>query len=112
MANQFHSTDLNDIVIKIAKLPKVNTNRDRLVVITQGSDPILTVTSSGNKLKCRNNNVNLIKFCIFTVYKYTEGNIKEFKVPPVPLDDIKDSNGCGDSLVGGNNHHCCCFYMH
>ena len=62
------------IAQQISQLPKKNSQRLRVVIITQGSEP--TVLAVGN-------------------------DIKEFPVKkPV---EIVDTNGAGDSFVGGKN---------
>ena len=37
---ELNTTDIGEIAMKIAQLPKENGSRSRLVVITQGSDPV------------------------------------------------------------------------
>lgn len=64
--------DVKTIAKHISELPKKNSQRQRVVVITQGSEP--TVLAVGNE-------------------------IKEFPVKK-PL-EIIDTNGAGDSFVGG-----------
>jgi len=58
----------------LALWKKKNTERPRIVVITQGSDPTLV---------------------------YYEGKVHEFPCPKIPKDEIVDSNGAGDAFVGG-----------
>ena len=36
-------TDPKEIALKMAELPKVNEKRERTVIITQGSDPVIIV---------------------------------------------------------------------
>jgi adenosine kinase len=62
------------IASQIAALPKANKARPRLVVITQGADP--TLVANGQE-------------------------VIEFPVEKIPKDEIVDSNGAGDSFVGG-----------
>lgn len=62
------------IANKIASLPKANKSRPRLVVITQGADP--TLVANGKE-------------------------VLEFPVEKIPKEEIVDSNGAGDSFVGG-----------
>lgn len=62
------------IASKIAALPKANKERPRLVVITQGADP--TLVANGTE-------------------------VLEFPVEKIPKEEIVDSNGAGDSFVGG-----------
>ncbi|CAJ0642048.1 12191_t:CDS:2 [Entrophospora sp. SA101] len=69
-------TDIKEIALKIAKLPKVNTKRQRIVIITQGSSP--------------------------TILAYqNEDRVHEFKVNTIADDEIVDTNGAGDAFVGG-----------
>nr|CAG8556255.1 6319_t:CDS:2 [Entrophospora candida] len=72
----WEETDIKEIALKIAKLPKVNTKRQRIVIITQGSSP--------------------------TILAYqNEDKVHEFKVNPIANDEIVDTNGAGDAFVGG-----------
>ncbi|RKP18198.1 Ribokinase-like protein, partial [Rozella allomycis CSF55] len=73
-ANAFNTKDMKEIAIKLSALPKVNQNRNRIVVITQGADCVIVAT---------------------------KGNIQEFSVAPIPSDEIVDTNGAGDAFVGG-----------
>jgi len=66
--------DLEVIAQKLAALPKVNTKRARMVVFTQGSKSTVV---------------------------YHDGKVNEHPVPPVPSSEIVDTNGAGDSFVGG-----------
>ncbi len=68
------TTDLKEIAKKLAAFPKENKNRDRVVILTQGSDPVLL---------CEN------------------GNVTESSIIPIPEEDILDTNGAGDAWVGG-----------
>lgn len=68
------TTDLKEMALHVAALPKANTKRDRIVIFTQGRDP--------------------------TVIAY-QGKVKEYPVEAVDPSFIKDTNGCGDSFVGG-----------
>ncbi|CAJ0767579.1 8245_t:CDS:2, partial [Entrophospora sp. SA101] len=72
----WEETDIKEIALKIAKLPKVNTKRQRIVIITQGSSP--------------------------TILAYqNEDRVHEFKVNTIADDEIVDTNGAGDAFVGG-----------
>jgi len=66
--------DLKVIAQRLSTLNKVNGKRSRTVVFTQGSHP--------------------------TVVAF-EGKVTEYPVPPVPAAEIVDTNGAGDSFVGG-----------
>lgn len=65
-----------DIATRIAKLDKVNKQRERIVVITQGADNIVVVTQSGNK-------------------------VEEIAPTKLTREQIVDTNGAGDAFVGG-----------
>jgi len=67
-------TDVKEIAKRIAMLPKENGSKSRLVVITQGSDPVVVVS---------------------------EGEVTEYPVTPLAADQIVDTNGAGDAFVGG-----------
>lgn len=68
------TTDLKEIALKAAALPKRFTERPRMVVFTQGKDPVIVVQ---------------------------DGKIKEFAVPAFEQSKIVDTNGAGDAFVGG-----------
>ncbi|XP_039756135.1 adenosine kinase [Pararge aegeria] len=67
-------TDLKKIALEIAALPKLKTTRERVVVITQGKEPVILV--EGTKL---------------TLIPVTE----------LSRDQIVDTNGAGDAFTGG-----------
>ncbi|KAJ3083481.1 adenosine kinase [Quaeritorhiza haematococci] len=73
-AHNFGTTDLHEIALKMAALPKVNTSRPRVVVITHGAEP--TVVAS-------------------------EGKVTTFNIIPVAKEEIVDTNGAGDAFCGG-----------
>jgi len=68
------TTDVREIAKKIAMLPKENGSKSRMVVITQGSDPVVVVN---------------------------EGVVTEYPVTPLKAEEIVDTNGAGDAFVGG-----------
>ncbi|KAG4074084.1 hypothetical protein HA402_014289 [Bradysia odoriphaga] len=70
----FGTTDLKEIALKMCALPKQNEKRARVVVITQGSDAVLL--AENNK-------------------------ITEIPVEKLQEDKIIDTNGAGDAFVGG-----------
>jgi len=72
--HQLGTSVLKDIAVKIAQLPKANSSRKRIVVLTQGSAPV----------------------CV------AEGDhVVEYRTLDVPKEKILDTNGAGDSFVGG-----------
>ncbi|XP_022319650.2 uncharacterized protein LOC111122288 isoform X1 [Crassostrea virginica] len=71
--NNFGTTNIAEIALKIAALPKED-NKPRTVVITQGSGP--TVVAK-------------------------EGKTTEYPVIAIADEDIVDTNGAGDAFVGG-----------
>jgi adenosine kinase len=65
-------TDLKEIAKKLAEYPKENKLRHRIVIVTQGPDPTIVVHN---------------------------GELFEYKT--LKVDNIVDTNGAGDSFVGG-----------
>lgn len=70
----FGTTDLREIALKMCSLPKQNEKRGRVVVLTQGSDAVLL--AENNK-------------------------ITEIPVEKLEENKIVDTNGAGDAFVGG-----------
>lgn len=70
----FNTDNLHEIALKICKLPKQNEKRERVAIITQGSDAVLLAQN---------------------------GNITEIPVDKLDQDCIVDTNGAGDAFVGG-----------
>lgn len=70
----FGTEDISEIALKISALPKVNTKRDRIVVITQGSLPTLVAY---------------------------QGKVTEYPVLAIDSEKIVDTNGAGDAFTGG-----------
>lgn len=58
----------------ISKLPKEDNSKERVVIITQGTLPVVLVEN---------------------------GNITEFPVAALPKEAIIDTNGAGDAFAGG-----------
>eukprot|EP01062_Namystynia_karyoxenos_P084388 TRINITY_DN9916_c0_g1_i1.p1 TRINITY_DN9916_c0_g1~~TRINITY_DN9916_c0_g1_i1.p1 ORF type:complete len:392 (+),score=105.96 TRINITY_DN9916_c0_g1_i1:86-1177(+) len=63
-----------DVAVRLARLPKVNRKRGRVVVATHGGDPTAVATEDG---------------------------VTEYETPPLCPEDIVDLNGAGDAFVGG-----------
>jgi len=68
------TTDVKKIALAIAKLPKENGSKARMVVITQGCDPVICVEN---------------------------GEVYEYAADRLPAEKIVDTNGAGDAFVGG-----------
>lgn len=66
--------DLQVVATKLAALPKVNSDRPRTVVFTQGADPTIV---------------------------FADGKVTLYPTPHVPSSEIVDTNGAGDSFVAG-----------
>jgi len=66
--------DLQVVATKLAATPKVNAARPRIVVFTQGADPTIV---------------------------FADGKVTLYPTPVVPSAEIVDTNGAGDSFVGG-----------
>lgn len=66
--------NLKEIGQKMTEFPKNNSKRPRVVVLTQGHDPVLL---------------------------FEGGTIREFPVEELKEPDIVDTNGAGDAFVGG-----------
>jgi len=76
-SNGYNTKDRVEIAKKIAALPLISSGaapRSRLVVITQGADPVIVVQ---------------------------KGQVIEYHVTKLPADKIVDTNGAGDAFVGG-----------
>lgn len=70
----FGTENLREIGQKMTELPKLNASRTRIVILTQGHDPVLL---------------------------FENGTIREFPVETLKESDIVDTNGAGDAFVGG-----------
>ncbi|KAL2001060.1 hypothetical protein VTN02DRAFT_2297 [Thermoascus thermophilus] len=73
------TTDIVEIAKKLATLPKKNTGRPRVAIVTQGTLPTVTAVAKPNG----------------------EVEVKEFKVREIPKGKINDTNGAGDAFAGG-----------
>jgi len=72
---KWDTDDVGEIATKVLSLPKKNCHRRRVVVFTQGSDPVV-VAEEGKELQT-------------------------FPVIKLSADQIIDTNGAGDAFVGG-----------
>lgn len=74
-----HNLDIKEpkeIAKYLANLPKENTKRKRVAIITQGTDPTLVAIQG-------------------------EDEVKEFAVHTIEKEKINDTNGAGDAFAGG-----------
>ncbi|CAL1297681.1 unnamed protein product [Larinioides sclopetarius] len=70
----FGTEDVEEIALKISELPKKNKLKPRIVIITQGENPVVLVK---------------------------EGKITKYPAISVKPEEIVDTNGAGDAFVGG-----------
>ncbi|CAH1154575.1 unnamed protein product [Phaedon cochleariae] len=73
-AQNFETKDLEEIALRICRLPKQNENRPRIVIITQGTEPVILAK---------------------------EGNITKYPVTKLTQEKLVDTNGAGDAFAGG-----------
>ena len=78
-ANGLEAHDRVGIAKVIASYEKSNTNRPRIVIITQGSEPTILATCQPGQ----------------------ESTVELIPVAPIDPATIVDTNGAGDSFVGG-----------
>ncbi|KAI9883728.1 MAG: T-complex protein 1 subunit zeta [Watsoniomyces obsoletus] len=72
--------DIPSIARHLALLPKKNTKRQRVAIITQGTEPTVVATASADG---------------------KDAEIKEFPVRVMDESEINDTNGAGDAFAGG-----------
>lgn len=65
-----------DIALALANLPKKNTARKRVAVITQGTEPTVIAVQG-------------------------EAQVKQYPVHPIAKEEINDTTGAGDAFAGG-----------
>lgn len=70
------TTDLAEIAKALANLPKINTQRKRVAIITHGVNPTIVAIQGEDK-------------------------VTEYKVPELAPESICDANGAGDAFAGG-----------
>lgn len=70
----FANKSIKEIAVAISKLPKKDESKERIVIITQGTLPVILVN---------------------------KGEITEYSVSCLPKESIIDTNGAGDAFVGG-----------
>ncbi|XP_043279110.1 adenosine kinase 2 isoform X2 [Venturia canescens] len=72
--NDLKTTDRREIALKMSNYEKINEKRKRVVIITQGSEPVILARND---------------------------EITEFPVTKLPAEKVVDTNGAGDAFVGG-----------
>ncbi|KAJ5795085.1 Adenosine kinase [Penicillium paradoxum] len=77
--HQWGTEDITEIAKKLAQLPKKNTQRPRVSIVTQGTLPTVVAIGSASG----------------------DVEVKEFKVREISKDAINDTNGAGDAFAGG-----------
>ena len=79
VTNNVPHENLKDVAVALSKWTKVNTARPRVAVVTQGKEPVLVA-----------------------IHKDGEENVvTEYPVTLLSKEQIVDTNGAGDSFVGG-----------
>ncbi|OJJ87177.1 adenosine kinase [Aspergillus glaucus CBS 516.65] len=71
--------DIVEITKKLAQLPKKNTSRPRIAIVTQGTMPTVAASAKPDG----------------------QIEVKEFAVREISKDAITDTNGAGDAFAGG-----------
>ncbi|KAJ8606187.1 hypothetical protein MRB53_041129 [Persea americana] len=75
-SHDLNTHDIPTIAKALANLPKKNTQRKRVAIITLGTDPTLIAVQG-------------------------EDEVKSFPVHPIDKSEIVDTNGSGDAFAGG-----------
>ncbi|KAK7812523.1 adenosine kinase 2 [Quercus suber] len=70
----WETENVEEIALRLSRWPKASGTHKRIVVITQGADPVVVAE---------------------------DGKVKKFPVILLPKDKIVDTNGAGDAFVGG-----------
>jgi len=78
-AHGVEGTDRESIAKAILSTPKKNTRRQRYAIITQGAQPVIVATQD----------------------KEGKVSIELVELEKIPKEKIVDTNGAGDSFVGG-----------
>jgi len=78
-SHSLNTTSIPEIAKHIALLPKANSARERVVVITQGPDATVVAIAK----------------------KDGAVEIREYPTAGIPGDEIVDTNGAGDAFAGG-----------
>lgn len=109
--------DINEIATNMALLPKLNPNKPRICVITQGSDPVIMAVAhfnyDDNNKEVESSSIPVMGGTCFcgdcccscdpskhAEYRSTRVKLSSYPVKQIPKEELKDTNGCGDSFVG------------
>ncbi|CDW73100.1 adenosine kinase [Stylonychia lemnae] len=76
--NKVEYATFKDVAVAISKSKKVNTARPRVSIITQGKEPVIVAVSKDGEVE-----------------------VKEYEVTVLKAEQVIDTNGAGDSFVGG-----------
>lgn len=76
-SHELKTTSVLEIAKHLALLPKANSLRPRVVVITQGADATIVAVGKDGK-----------------------SEVNEYPTPKIPDEEIVDSNGAGDAFAG------------
>lgn len=71
---------LQDVAVKLATWKKTNTKRPRYAIVTYGPKPVIVSCAEAGA---------------------DTAETKEYPVPQLTDEEVVDTNGCGDSFVGG-----------
>jgi adenosine kinase len=77
-SHDLKTTSIPEIAKHLALLPKINSARPRVVVLTQGPDSVIVAIAQDGKAE-----------------------VTEYPVTKIPHEEIVDSNGAGDAFAGG-----------
>src|SRR5271167_3194396 len=77
-SHDLKTTSIPEIAKHLALLPKVNSSRPRVVVITQGAEATIVAIAQDGKV-----------------------DVSEYATAKIPNEEIVDSNGAGDAFAGG-----------
>lgn len=88
-SHSLETKDIPSIAKHLALLPKKNTARPRVAVITQGTQPTVVAVSSATFSATG------------TAHDEKNATVKEFPIRMVDKSEINDTNGAGDAFAGG-----------
>ena len=75
-SHELGTKDVKEIAKALANLPKENSQRKRVAIITQGTEPTIVAVQG-------------------------EDEVKEYPVHVISKEQINDTNGAGDAFAGG-----------